>query len=124
MDKNKVKREIRLHRHKRVRNKISGTKQIPRLCVFRSSKNIYSQLIDDTTGNVILSASSIQDKDHIKIGKDETGKIVVSKAVGKILAEKALKKSIKTVVFDRGGFKYHGRVKAFAEGAREGGLKF
>ncbi len=124
MDKNKVKREIRLHRHKRVRTKISGTEQIPRLCVFRSSKNIYSQLINDTTGNVILSASSIQDKDLIKTGKDETGKIVVSKAVGKILAEKALKNNIKTVVFDRGGFKYHGRVKALAEGAREGGLKF
>ena len=104
-------------RHKRVRRKISGTPERPRLCVFRSLKHIYAQIIDDT----IVAASTLE------IPKEQlAGKTKVEQAymVGKLIAEKALKKGITKVVFDRGGYKYHGRVKALAEGAREGGLLF
>jgi large subunit ribosomal protein L18 len=108
----------RLRRHKRVRAKIKGTAKVPRLCVFRSNKHIYGQLIDDEKGKILLSAKDLEIK---KVVKD---KIVIAKEVGKLLAEKAITKKYKKVVFDRAGYKYHGRVKALAEGAREGGLKF
>ncbi len=108
----------RLRRHRRVRGKISGTTERPRLDVFRSSKHIYAQIIDDTTGKTLASASSAE-KDFDGYG----GNIEAAQKVGKAIAEKALKAGIKTVVFDRGGFVYHGRVKAVAEGAREGGLE-
>ena len=109
----------RLKRHKRVRGKISGTPEMPRLNVFRSEANIYAQVIDDTTGMTLVSASSL-DKAIDGYG----GNIAAATAVGKLVAERALAKGIDTVVFDRGGYVYHGRVAALADGAREGGLKF
>lgn len=108
----------RLRRHRRVRGKISGTAERPRLDVFRSSKHIYAQIIDDTTGATLVAASSL-DKGFEGYG----GNAEAANKVGKAIAEKALAKGIKVVVFDRGGFVYHGRVKALAEGAREGGLE-
>ena len=109
----------RLKRHKRVRGKISGTAEMPRLNVFRSEANIYAQVIDDTTGMTLVSASSL-DKAIDGYG----GIIAAATAVGKLVAERALAKGIENVVFDRGGYLYHGRVQALADGAREGGLKF
>ena len=111
------KNEARLRRHRRVRGKISGTAERPRLAVFRSSKHIYAQIIDDVAG-VTLASASTMDKDFEGFG----GNIEASTKVGNAVAKKALEKGITTVVFDRGGFVYHGRVKALAEGAREGGL--
>ena len=112
------KNEARLRRHRRVRGKISGTAERPRLDVFRSSKHIYAQIIDDVAGVTLVSASSME-KGFEGFG----GNIEAAGKVGKMIAEKALEKGIKTVVFDRGGFVYHGRVKALAEGAREGGME-
>ena len=112
------KNEARLRRHRRVRGKISGTAERPRLDVFRSSKHIYAQIIDDVACVTLVSASSME-KGFEGFG----GNIEAAGKVGKMIAEKALEKGIKTVVFDRGGFVYHGRVKALAEGAREGGLE-
>jgi large subunit ribosomal protein L18 len=103
-----------------IRKKVRGTAERPRLAVFRSNKFIYAQLINDDKGLTLLAASS---KDGETAGM-KTNKIEQSKAVGKLLAEKALASGIETVVYDRGGYLYHGRVKALAEGAREGGLKF
>ena len=109
----------RLKRHKRVRAKLSGTPERPRLNVFRSEKNIYAQVIDDVNGVTLASASSLD-----KAIEGYGGNIAAATAVGKLVAERAKAKGIETVVFDRGGYLYHGRVKALAEGAREGGLKF
>ena len=109
----------RLKRHKRVRANISGTPEMPRLNVFRSEANIYAQVIDDVNGVTLVSASSL-DKAIDGYG----GNIAAATAVGKLVAERAKAKGIENVVFDRGGYLYHGRVKALAEGAREGGLKF
>ena len=109
----------RLHRHKRVRGKVSGTPERPRLCVFRSETNIYAQVIDDVNGVTLVSASSLE-KDF----KVDGTKSDAAKQVGANVAERAKAKGIETVVFDRGGYVYHGRVKALAEGAREGGLQF
>ena len=106
-------------RHKRVRAKISGTPEMPRLNVFRSEANIYAQVIDDVNGVTLASASSLD-----KAIEGYGGNIAAATAVGKLVAERAKAKGIETVVFDRGGYLYHGRVKALAEGAREGGLKF
>jgi large subunit ribosomal protein L18 len=109
----------RIKRHKRVRAKISGTPECPRLCVFRSAKHIYAQVIDDVNG-VTLASASTMDKDFDAYG----GNKEAAAKVGKTVAERAIAKNIETVVFDRGGFVYTGRVKELAEGAREGGLKF
>ena len=109
----------RLKRHKIVRAKISGTPEMPRLNVFRSEANIYAQVIDDVNGVTLASASSLD-----KAIEGYGGNIAAATAVGKLVAERAKAKGIETVVFDRGGYLYHGRVKALAEGAREGGLKF
>jgi len=109
----------RLHRHKRVRGKVSGTPERPRLNVFRSETNIYAQIIDDTKGITLVSASSLE-KDFECDGT----KTDAAKKVGMIVAERAKAKGIDLVVFDRGGYLYHGRVQALAEGAREGGLQF
>ena len=109
----------RLKRHKRVRGKISGTPERPRLNVFRSETNIYAQIIDDTKGITLVSASSLE-----KGFECEGTKTDAAKKVGEAVAERAKAKGIDTVVFDRGGYLYHGRVKALAEGAREGGLQF
>ena len=111
--------KARLQRHKRVRGKISATAACPRLCVYRSLKNIYAQIIDDETGVTLVSASTV-DKDFNEYG----GNVDAAKAIGLKIAEKAQAKNIKDVVFDRGGYLYHGRVRSLAEGAREGGLNF
>ena len=112
----------RVARHERVRKYISGTPEVPRLCVFRSSKNIYAQIIDDVNGKTLVAASTL-DKD-IKAECEYGGNKEAAKKVGQMIAKRALKKKIKSVVFDRGGYIFHGRVKELAEGAREGGLKF
>jgi large subunit ribosomal protein L18 len=117
-DKNKAKQK----RHKRVRKKIFGTKMHPRLCVYRSLKHIYAQLIDDSRQETLLSVSSLSIE--VKKGIPYGGNIEAAKKVGLLLASKAKEKGINEVVFDRGGYKYHGRIKALAEAAREGGLKF
>ena len=109
----------RIKRHKRVRGKISGTAERPRLSVFRSESNIYAQTIDDVAGNTLVAASSVE-----KGFEGNGGNIEAAKKVGAMVAERALQKGIEEVVFDRGGYVYHGRVAALAEGAREGGLKF
>ena len=111
--------KARLHRHLRVRGKISGTAERPRLNVFRSNCNIYAQLIDDVQGVTLVSASSVE-KDFGANGGNKEG----AKKVGQLIAERAVAKGITEVVFDRGGYVYHGRVMELAEGAREGGLKF
>lgn len=136
------KQEKRQRRHRRVRAKVIGTAKVPRLCVFRSAKHIYAQLIDDQMNKTILSASDMElkkskiktpasaktaadkQKAKTKTEKPLTGKVAVAYQVGKLMAEKALEKKIETVTFDRAGYRYHGRVKVLAEGAREGGLKF
>lgn len=107
----------------KIRKKINGTADIPRLVVFRSLNHIYGQLIDDVAGKTLFSVSSIS-KDVKEKLQTEKGKISKSKLIGKIIAEKAINDKITKVVFDRSGYLYHGRVKAFADGAREGGLKF
>ena len=107
----------RLRRHKRVRKAISGTAACPRLCVFRSLKNIYAQIIDDVKGATLVSASSLELEGN-------GGNKEAAKAVGELVAKKALEKGIENVVFDRGGYIYHGRVQELADGAREAGLKF
>jgi large subunit ribosomal protein L18 len=107
----------------KIRKKINGTSDIPRLVVFRSLNEIYGQIIDDVAGKTLLSVSSISKDVKEKINS-EKGKISKSKILGKMIAEKAKNENISKVVFDRNGYLYHGRVKAFAEGAREGGLKF
>ena len=109
----------RLKRHKRVRAKISGTPEMPRLNVFRSEANIYAQVIDDVNGVTLASASSL-DMSIAGYG----GNVAAATEVGKLVAERAKAKGIENVVFDRGGYLYHGRVQALADGAREGGLKF
>lgn len=109
----------RLSRHRRIRSKIKGTSTCPRLNVFRSAKNIYAQIIDDINMTTLVSASSI-DKDFEGKGSNKES----AREVGKIIAKRAIDKGITTVVFDRGGYIYHGRIQELAEGAREGGLKF
>ena len=110
--------KARLHRHVRVRGKISGTAERPRLCVFRSLNHIYAQLIDDANGVTLAAASSVE-KDFGQGGNKEA-----ARKVGALIAARAAEKGITDVVFDRGGYIYHGRVQELAEGAREGGLKF
>ena len=113
------KNAMRLHRHVRVRGKISGTPERPRLNVFRSNANIYAQIIDDVNGVTLVSANTLD-----KSFEGATGNIEAAKKVGLMVAERAKAKGIEVVVFDRGGYVYHGRVAALAEGAREGGLQF
>ena len=108
-----------MKRHNRVRGKISGTAERPRLCVFRSESNIYAQVIDDVAGATLAAASTVE-----KGFEGNGGNCEAAKKIGAVIAERALQKGIEEVVFDRGGYIYHGRVKALAEGAREGGLKF
>lgn len=116
----KTKNEKRLARHARVRKNISGTPEKPRLCVFKSARHIYAQVIDDTAGNTLAAASTL-DKD---LAIENGGNKAAAKAVGESIAKKAMDKGIKEVAFDRGGFLFHGRVKELADGAREAGLKF
>ena len=119
MIKKTDKKAMRLHRHVRVRGKISGTPNRPRLNVFRSNANIYAQIIDDVNGVTLVSASTVE-----KNFEGATGNAEAAKKVGQLVAERAKAKGIEEVVFDRGGYVYHGRVAALADGAREGGLKF
>ena len=112
-------KKARLARHQRVRNKISGTAECPRLDVFRSLQHIYAQLIDDVAGVTLASASTVE-KDFAEYG----GNKAAARKVGEVLAKRAAEKGIEECVFDRGGYIYHGRVQELAEGAREGGLKF
>ena len=111
--------EARKKRHAKLRNKLSGTPEVPRLCVFRSNANIYAQIIDDVSGRTLAAASSLEKGFEAGGSKRES-----AKKVGFAVAKKAAEANIKTVVFDRGGYQYHGRVKELAEGAREGGLEF
>ncbi|MBT9139610.1 MAG: 50S ribosomal protein L18 [Dehalococcoidia bacterium] len=113
---------MRKRRHFRVRRKLSGTNQRPRLNVFRSLKHVYAQLIDDVTGTTLVSASSLDPS--ISEGQVSCGNKAVARLVGAMIARKAAEKGIKEVVFDRGGYLYHGRVKELADGAREAGLEF
>ena len=119
MVSNVNKNAMRKHRHIRVRGKISGTPECPRLNVFRSNANIYAQLIDDVNGVTLASANTLE-----KEFEGATGNMEAAKKVGLVLAERAKAKGIEVVVFDRSGYIYHGRVAALADGAREGGLKF
>lgn len=114
------KNSVRQKRHARVRAKLSGTEARPRLNVFRSSKHIYAQLIDDVNGVTLASASTL-DKE---VGIEATGNADAAKKVGELIAKRAVEKGYKTVVFDRGGYLFHGRVKALADSARENGLEF
>ena len=120
MIKKVSRNEVRKARHTRVRNKMSGTSDIPRLNVFRSNSNIFAQIIDDAKGETLVSASSIDKELKLENG----GNVEAAIKVGKLIAERAKKAKIKNVVFDRGGYLYHGRVKALAEAARENGLNF
>ena len=122
MPRDREARKLRNVRHRRVRKKVSGSPEQPRLCVFRSLRSIYAQIIDDTGGKTLVAASSQEAARDA--GEAITPKTAVSTAVGTLLAERAVAQGINRVVFDRGGYKYHGRVKALAEAAREGGLKF
>lgn len=118
----KTKEENRARRHHSIRKRITGTAERPRLVVFRSSKHIYAQIIDDTAARTLASASDVaKKKDGVKLEGDKSDR---AKLVGAALAKAGIAKGIKKVVFDRGGYKYHGRVSAVAEGAREGGLEF
>jgi large subunit ribosomal protein L18 len=113
----------RQRRHKRVRAKVSGTAQRPRLNVFRSSAHIYAQVIDDTRGHTLVAACDLEESVKTRAGEG-AAKTARARAVGEVVAERAKEAGIDSVVFDRGGFLYHGRVKAVADGAREGGLEF
>lgn len=116
------KNSKRVHRHKGIRSSVSGTAKVPRLCVYRSLNEIYVQLIDDQAGNTLASASS-KDKELESVAKGKT-KVEIAEAVGREIAKKAKKIKIKSIVFDRGGYVYTGRVKAIADGARAEGLQF
>ena len=122
MFKKRDRNEVRVIRHERVRKKISGTPARPRLCVYRSLNHIYAQIIDDSVGNTLVAASTVEKEISSQIG--EADKKGASKIVGKVIAQRALQKGIKEVVFDRGGYIYTGRVAELAAGAREGGLDF
>lgn len=113
------KKEIRNRIHRRIRRKLEGTPERPRLAVFRSVAHIYAQIIDDAAGKTLVSASSVD-----KGGKISGGNVAAAKTIGKLVADRAKEKGIVKVVFDRGGYQYHGRVKALAEAAREAGLEF
>jgi large subunit ribosomal protein L18 len=123
MGKPSKRSEARLKRKKRIRKKLFGTTERPRLCVFRSSRHIYVQVIDDIQGRTLASASSMEK--NLREDKSAIGdKIAMATQVGKLIAERTQEKGVKQIVFDRNGFLYHGRVKALSDGAREGGLDF
>ena len=114
--------EVRIKKHMRVRNHLAGTADRPRLAVFRSNNHMYAQIIDDSVGNTIVTASTVEKS--IKEALEQTDNVDAAAYVGKVVAERALEKGIKTVVFDRGGFIYQGKVQALADAAREAGLEF
>ena len=114
--------EVRKNKHRRLRNRFAGTAQRPRLAVFRSNNHMYAQIIDDTVGNTLVSASTLE-KD-VKGELEKTNNVAAAEYLGTVIAKKALEKGITTVVYDRGGFIYQGKIKALAEAAREAGLNF
>ena len=118
----KSRTEVRLKKHRRIRNHLSGTTARPRLSVFRSNNHMYAQIIDDTVGNTLVSASTLQ-KD-VKAEMEKTNNVDAAARLGTVIAKKALEKGINTVIFDRGGFIYQGKIKALADAAREAGLDF
>ena len=118
----KSRSEVRVKKHMKIRNRFSGTAECPRLAVFRSNKHMYAQIIDDTAQNTLVSASTLQ-KD-VKANLEKTDNVEAAAYRGKVSAERALEKGIKDVVFDRGGFVYHGKIQALADAAREAGLNF
>ena len=114
--------KVRLNKHRRMRNRFAGTAERPRLAVFRSNNHMYAQIIDDSVGNTLVSASTLQKE--VKAELEKTNDVDAAAYLGKVIAERALEKGIKEVVFDRGGFIYQGKVKALAEAAGEAGLEF
>ena len=122
MSKKQSRSEVRAKKHMKVRKRLSGTAERPRLAVFRSNSHMYAQVIDDTAGNTLVSASTLQKE--VKDGLEKTNNIEAAAKLGGVIAKRALDKGITTVVFDRGGFIYQGKVKALAEAAREAGLEF
>ena len=114
--------KVRLNKHRRMRNRFAGTAERPRLAVFRSNNHMYAQIIDDSVGNTLVSACTLQKE--VKAELEKTNDVDAAAYLGKVIAERALEKGIKEVVFDRGGFIYQGKVKALAEAAREAGLEF
>ena len=118
----KSRKEVRAKKHMRIRNRLHGTSECPRLAVFRSNNHMYAQIIDDTVGNTLVSASTAQKEVQAELEK--TNDVAAAAYVGKVIAERALEKGITTVVFDRGGFIYQGKVQALADAAREAGLNF
>ena len=121
---NNYKKESREKRHRSLRKRIEGTAERPRLAIFRSVAHIYAQVIDDAQGQTLVSASSVDKAAVDKAGKTKGGNVAAAKTIGKLVAERAKEKGIKSVVFDRGGYQYHGRVKALADAARAAGLEF
>ena len=118
----KSRSEIRENKHRKLRNRFSGTAERPRLAVFRSNNHMYAQIIDDTVGNTLVSASTLQKE--VKAELEKTNNVEAAAYLGTVIAKKAIEKGITTVVFDRGGFIYHGKIKALADAAREAGLNF
>jgi large subunit ribosomal protein L18 len=118
------KKEIRNRIHVRIRRKLRGTTERPRLAVFRSVAHIYAQVIDDVEGKTLVSASSVDKGARGDKGKPNGGNVAAAKTIGKLVAERAKEKGVTRVVFDRGGYQYHGRIKALADAAREAGLEF
>ncbi len=122
MVKKESKSKIRVKKHKRIRNRFSGTAERPRLAVFRSNNHMYAQIIDDTVGNTLVAASTLEKE--VKAELEKTNNVDAAAYVGTVIAKRALEKGITTVVYDRGGYIYHGKVAALAEAAREAGLIF
>ena len=118
----KSRSEVRVKKHRRIRNRLSGTPECPRLAVFRSNNHMYAQIIDDTVGKTLVAASTVEA--DVKKELEKTNNVDAAAYVGKVIAERAVEKGIKEVVFDRGGFIYHGKVQALADAAREAGLEF
>ena len=118
----KSRSAVRVNKHRKLRNRLSGTATCPRLAVFRSNNHMYAQIIDDTVGNTLVSASTLQKE--VKAELNKTNDVEAAAYLGKVIAERAIEKGIKEVVFDRGGFIYQGKIKALAEAAREAGLEF
>ena len=118
----KSRSEVRVNKHRKLRNRFSGTAERPRLAVFRSNNHMYAKIIDDTVGNTLVSASTLQ-KD-VKAELEKTNNVEAAAYLGTVIAKKAIEKGITSVVFDRGGFIYHGKIKALADAAREAGLNF
>ena len=118
----KSRQEVRLNKHRRLRNRLSGTAERPRLSVFRSNNHMYAQIIDDTVGNTLVAASTVEKA--VKAELEKTNDVDAAAYLGTVIAKRALEKGINTVVFDRGGFIYQGKIAALAEAAREAGLEF